>query len=194
MSSQGINKATALPSSSEAVGCNTALHLCALYDKVECMKLLLRCGADTTLKNSQDKTPMDIARELNRFTCQELLQNAVNRQKSLFDNVNFDWNLSHDDGSTDFSDDETIIDDRVRMVNHTLYRDSDYFLQNGSLTPEKKNRSRPSSYTGGDSPITLRSRSSTCDSLQSGNSPNSNNRQMPPPPPPQSRKPVIGNF
>lgn len=41
------------------------------------------------------------------------LQNAVNRQKNLFDNVNFDWNLTHDDGSTDFSDDETIIDDRV---------------------------------------------------------------------------------
>lgn len=116
MSSQGINKATSPPTSSETVGCNTALHLCALYDKVECMKLLLRCGADTTLRNSQDKTPMDIAQELNRFTCQELLQNAVNRQKSLFDNVNFDWNLSHDDGSTDFSDDETIIDDRVQII------------------------------------------------------------------------------
>lgn len=70
-----------------------------------------------------------------------------------------------------------------------------FLLQNGSLTPEKKNRSRPPSYTGGgDSPVTLRSRSSTCDSLQSGSSPNSNNWHMPPPPPPQSRKPVIGMF
>lgn len=34
----------------------------------------------------------------------------------MFDNVNFDWNLSHDDGSTDFSDDETIIDDRVSKI------------------------------------------------------------------------------
>ncbi|KAK9889909.1 hypothetical protein WA026_008715 [Henosepilachna vigintioctopunctata] len=59
---------------------------------------------------------------------------------------------------------------------------------NGSLTPEKKNRSRPPSYTGGESPITNRSRSSTCDSLQMGNSPNSN-RQMPPPHLPQARKP-----
>lgn len=62
-------------------------------------------------------------------------------------------------------------------------------LQNGSSTPEKKNRSRPPSYTGGDSPIALRSRSSTCDSLHLGSSLNSINRQMPPPPPPQSRKP-----
>ncbi|GJQ65771.1 hypothetical protein Trydic_g11948 [Trypoxylus dichotomus] len=178
MSIHGLNKATARPISSDRVGCNTALHLAALYDKVECMKLLLRSGADTSLPNSQNKTAMDIAEELGHHTCQELLQNAANRQKNLFDNINIDWNLSHDDGSTDFSDDETIIDDR-----------------NGSLTPEKKNRSRPPSYTGGgDSPVTLRSRSSTCDSLQSGSSPNSNNWHMPPPPPPQSRKPVIANV
>lgn len=39
--------------------------------------------------------------------------NAANRQKNFFDNINIDWNLSHDDGSTDFSDDETVVDDRV---------------------------------------------------------------------------------
>ncbi|KAF5281108.1 hypothetical protein FQR65_LT02974 [Abscondita terminalis] len=177
MPTQGLDKVTAPPSMPDGVGCNSALHLCAMYDKPECMKLLLRSGADITLRNSQDKTPFDIAQEMQHHTCQELLQNVVNRQKSLFDNVNIDWNLSHDDGSTDFSDDDTIIDDR-----------------NGSLTPERKNRSRPPSYTGADSPITLRSRSSTCDSLQSGSSPNNNTKQMPPPPPPQSRKPVIVNV
>ena len=41
------------------------------------------------------------------------LRHALQRQKSHFDNVNIDWNLSHDEGSTDFSDDETIIEDRV---------------------------------------------------------------------------------
>lgn len=44
------------------------------------------------------------------------LQNAVNRLKNYFDNINIDWNLSHDDGSTDFSDDETIIEDRVSAL------------------------------------------------------------------------------
>lgn len=34
----------------------------------------------------------------------------------MFDNVNIDWNLSHDEGSTDFSDDETIIEDRVSIT------------------------------------------------------------------------------
>jgi hypothetical protein len=77
-----------------------------------------------------------------------------------------------------------------------------YYLQNGCSTPEKKLRSRPPSYAGGtesvvmDSPVTLRSRSSTCDSLQSGLSPGfcTSKEQMPPPPPPQIKKPIIGMF
>lgn len=130
MSNSAIDKPTHQPIVPEMSGCNTALHLCALYDKVECMKLLLRSGADASLRNSQNKTAMDIAQEMGNNTCQELLQNAENRLKNFFDNINIDWNLLHDDGSTDFSDDETIMEDR-----------------NGSLTPEKKNRSRPPSYT-----------------------------------------------
>ncbi|KAL1492937.1 hypothetical protein ABEB36_011100 [Hypothenemus hampei] len=130
MSNAALDKTTDPPNLPEMSGCNTALHLCAMYDKVECMKLLLRTGADATIKNSQNKTPMDIAQEFGNTSCQELLQNAANRLKNYFDNINIDWNLSHDDGSTDFSDDETIIEDR-----------------NGSLTPEKKNRSRPPSYS-----------------------------------------------
>ncbi|XP_076160876.1 arfGAP domain of ASAP isoform X8 [Ptiloglossa arizonensis] len=175
MSTGGIDRIT--------IDGETALHLCARHDRAEAMKLLLRAGADPTHRNKQDKTPLDIAQEMGHHTCKELLSHALQRQKTLFDNVNIDWNLSHDEGSTDFSDDETIIEDR-----------------NGCLTPEKKSRSRPPSYVGGsgggtgpgDSPVTLRSRSSTCDSLQSGSSPSSstNRQQMPPPPPPQSRKPV----
>lgn len=102
--------------------------------------------------------------------------------------------MSHEDGSTDFSDDDTVIEDRVRLYSLVYYQLNLYIRyfhwQNGSLTPEKKNRSRPPSYTGGESPITNRSRSSTCDSLQLGSSPNSN-RQMPPPPLPQGRKPGL---
>lgn len=39
----------------------------------------------------------------------------MDHQKSLFENINIEWNLSHDEGSTDFSDDETIIEDRVSI-------------------------------------------------------------------------------
>lgn len=41
------------------------------------------------------------------------LENVDKREKSIFENINIDWNLSHDDGSTDFSDDDTVIDERV---------------------------------------------------------------------------------
>lgn len=41
------------------------------------------------------------------------LESVDKREKSIYENINIDWNLSHDDGSTDFSDDDTVIDERV---------------------------------------------------------------------------------
>lgn len=148
MPSHGLNKATNAPGPSEVSGKNTAMHLCALHDRQECIKLLLRCGADYDQKNSQNKSSLDVAKEMGNDACRELIECAVRREKSAFDHINTDWNLPHDDGSTDFSDDETMLD-------------------------ERKSRSRPPSYAGGDSPVALRSRSSTCDSIQSGSSPSS---------------------
>jgi len=49
------------------------------------------------------------------------LRHALQRQKSLFENINIDWNLSHDEGSTDFSDDDTVIDDRVSALSFSLF-------------------------------------------------------------------------
>ncbi|KAJ8735405.1 hypothetical protein PYW07_007025 [Mythimna separata] len=158
----------------------TALHLCAATDRTEPMKLLLKAGADSTIKDASGRTALQIARQYGHLGCLELLENVDKREKSIFENINIDWNLSHDDGSTDFSDDDTVIDER----------------QNGSLTPEKKcPRSRPPSYAGGavlttercppagDSPV-LRSRSSTCDSLH----------HAPPTPTTLPRKPNVYNI
>ena len=41
----------------------------------------------------------------------------------MFENVNIDWNLSHDDGSTDFSDEETLEDQQQQP--RTLTRTPD---------------------------------------------------------------------
>lgn len=161
MSSSGIDRQTTVVGDR---GGDSALHMAALHDKTECMKLLLRSGADPVLHNAQDKTPLDIAQERGHSSCEELIRHALQRQKSLFENINIDWNLTHDDGSTDFSDDETIIEDR-----------------NGCVTPERKTASRPPSYA--ESPVNMRSRSSTCDSLKSGSF------RQPPPPLPHAKKP-----
>uniref|UniRef100_A0A8D8M2C7 Arf-GAP with SH3 domain, ANK repeat and PH domain-containing protein 1 n=1 Tax=Cacopsylla melanoneura TaxID=428564 RepID=A0A8D8M2C7_9HEMI len=159
MPSAGLDKPT-----SPAYDSNTALHLCALLDKTECMKLLLRSGASPTIRNGQDKAPLELAQERGHRACEELLRSALTGQKNMFEHVIIDWNLNggggHDEVSTDFSDDETMVDDR-----------------NGCVTPERKqlpapsSASRPSSYA--ESP---RSRSSTCDSSKSASY-----RQMPPP-------------
>lgn len=74
MSNAAIDKPTNPPSNMETYGSNTALHLCAIYDKVECMKLLLRSGANACLKNSQNKTPIDIAQEMRHHMCEELVR------------------------------------------------------------------------------------------------------------------------
>lgn len=52
-----------------------------------------------------------------------------------------------------------------------------FFKQNGIPTPDRRVRSRPPSFAGRESPIQLRSRSSTSDSLRSGSSPNSGGNQ-----------------
>ncbi|XP_043203822.1 arfGAP with SH3 domain, ANK repeat and PH domain-containing protein-like [Amphibalanus amphitrite] len=96
---------------------NTALHYCAIYNRPECMKLLLRAGADPRQVNNNGKTPRDIAGERGYALCKELLEHALAGKKSVFENVSVDsWNLSnYDDGSTDFSDDETtVVEDRDR--------------------------------------------------------------------------------
>lgn len=51
----------------------TALHLCALTDRTEPMKLLLRAGANTTLRDMRGHTPCQIASQMGHRACQELV-------------------------------------------------------------------------------------------------------------------------
>ncbi|XP_035217646.1 arfGAP with SH3 domain, ANK repeat and PH domain-containing protein-like [Stegodyphus dumicola] len=147
---------------------STALHICSLRNQAECMKLLLRSGANPQIENREGKTPLDIAKEKEHHTCAELLEHAMQNKKTLFENVNIDWGLSQEDGSTDFSDE-----------------DGDE--KGGQITPEHLNRSRPSSVVGNESPT---SRSSSISETVK-QSPLVTPRTMPPPPPPQNKKPFI---
>lgn len=54
--SRAINKQNALG--------ETPLHYCAKFNLPECMKLLLRCGADPELKNYNNETPLDLLHSL----------------------------------------------------------------------------------------------------------------------------------
>ncbi|KAF2365042.1 Arf GTPase activating protein [Trinorchestia longiramus] len=104
---------------------NTGLHYCVIHARSECLRLLLRVGADPSLTNTNGKTPLDIARERGaKLLVQMLEQPPSGQKKSLFDNVEFEWNLD-DDNFTDMSDDD------------------DGWRNGELLTPEK--RSRPTS-------------------------------------------------
>uniref|UniRef100_A0A671K7J3 Arf-GAP with SH3 domain, ANK repeat and PH domain-containing protein 2-like n=1 Tax=Sinocyclocheilus anshuiensis TaxID=1608454 RepID=A0A671K7J3_9TELE len=52
---------------------NTALHYCALYNKSECLKLLLKAKAVLHTVNSAGETALDIAKRLQHMHCVELV-------------------------------------------------------------------------------------------------------------------------
>nr|XP_037282210.1 arf-GAP with SH3 domain, ANK repeat and PH domain-containing protein 1-like isoform X3 [Rhipicephalus microplus] len=85
---------------------NTPMHTAVLHNQTECMKLLLRSGAAVDIKNADGKSPLDLAKERGYHMCLELIEHALQNKKTLFENVNIDWGLTQDDGSTDFSDDD----------------------------------------------------------------------------------------
>ncbi|XP_069162447.1 arfGAP with SH3 domain, ANK repeat and PH domain-containing protein isoform X3 [Procambarus clarkii] len=157
---------------------NTPLHYCVISNKPECMRLLLRVGANPSIENNNGKTPLDIANERNCRLMEDMLSQAQQQKKSMFENVEYEWNLS-DDNLTDMSDDDEI------------------FKPNGMSTPEKVVRSRPVSLPGSGSPVCQRSadhHSSTEErglGEYRGSSSSRWPRGQPPPPPPATSKPAL---
>uniref|UniRef100_A0A8D3AZZ3 ArfGAP with SH3 domain, ankyrin repeat and PH domain 1 n=1 Tax=Scophthalmus maximus TaxID=52904 RepID=A0A8D3AZZ3_SCOMX len=50
---------------------NTALHYCCMYEKPECLKLLLRGKPATDITNQNGETAVDVARRLRNTQCEE---------------------------------------------------------------------------------------------------------------------------
>jgi Arf-GAP/SH3 domain/ANK repeat/PH domain-containing protein len=172
---------------------NTALHYCVIQNQPEAMRLLLRSGANADVQNNNGKTPLGIARERSHHLCEELLLHALAHKKTEFENVNIDWNLSHDDGSTDFSDEETL-EDHPRTMTRTPERKGTTTRPISVYTPSNNglngtNNDESPDHNGSRGNTSDWSRSNTSDS---GDSPGSyRNSVMPPPPPPQSKKPSL---
>jgi Arf-GAP/SH3 domain/ANK repeat/PH domain-containing protein len=151
------------------------------------------------------------------------LLHALQRKKTMFENVNIDWHISQDDGSTDFSDDETLDDPSTTTTTSRL---------NGTRTPERVTSLSPNKLSrSGLRPLStvsvLPSTPLATPTLSPQNNNNNNNngksdwvldrtpgsdwsrstpsdsnsggspgsyRIMPPPPPPQSKKPALCKF
>jgi hypothetical protein len=148
---------------------------------------------------------------------------ALNRKKTMFENVYIDWHLSHDEGSTDFSDDETLDEhSHARLLNHSTSTPSGghpnhHQLSHTLHSPDKFAEKRPMSvftpnkmsaksqeWLAATDGTWARSAAPSTDSQ--GDSPESyrttgggesggGGANMPPPPPPTSgKKPSICKF
>ncbi|KAM6045209.1 arf-GAP with SH3 domain, ANK repeat and PH domain-containing protein 3 isoform 2-T2 [Chlamydotis macqueenii] len=70
---------------------NTALHYGALYNKPNCLKLLLKGKATIATVNAAGETALDVARRLKHSECEELLEQAQAGKLSLQIHVDYDW-------------------------------------------------------------------------------------------------------
>ncbi|XP_011681567.1 arf-GAP with SH3 domain, ANK repeat and PH domain-containing protein 2 isoform X6 [Strongylocentrotus purpuratus] len=91
---------------------NTALHLAAKYDKVECVKLLLRGSANIEILNKAKETALDIAIKCGNNQCEDVLRSATSGKVTQCEHVEFCWGMMGNEDGVDFSDDD--LDDREK--------------------------------------------------------------------------------
>ncbi|KAL7873654.1 hypothetical protein AOLI_G00127250 [Acnodon oligacanthus] len=87
---------------------NTALHYSAMYNKPECLKLLLKGKATLHTVNSAGETALDIAKRLQHSQCVELLELAHSGKFNSQIHVEYMWETPQD-----MYDSEDDLDERV---------------------------------------------------------------------------------
>ncbi|XP_068604791.1 arf-GAP with SH3 domain, ANK repeat and PH domain-containing protein 1a [Brachionichthys hirsutus] len=113
---------------------NTALHYCCLYNKPQCLKLLLRGKPDIHITNQSGNTALDIARRLKTPQCEDPLVEAVSGRFNPHVHVEYDWNLRLDE--LDESDDE--LDERPSPVKKERSLRPQSFCPTSSLSSQEK--------------------------------------------------------
>ncbi|NWR91589.1 ASAP1 protein, partial [Furnarius figulus] len=89
---------------------NTPLHYCCSHNKPQCVKLLLKARANTTITNKAGETALDVARRMGHPLCEKLLLQAQSSHFSPLVHVKYEWWLGQDDM---FESDEDL-DEKVR--------------------------------------------------------------------------------
>ncbi|XP_029970667.1 arf-GAP with SH3 domain, ANK repeat and PH domain-containing protein 1-like [Salarias fasciatus] len=113
---------------------NTALHYCCLYNKPQCVKLLLRGKPDIHITNQDGEAALDMARRLKNSQCEELLVEAVSGRFNPHVHVEYEWNLRLDE--LDESDDE--LDDKPSPVKKERSLRPQSFCPSSSLSSQEK--------------------------------------------------------
>ncbi|XP_053084052.1 arf-GAP with SH3 domain, ANK repeat and PH domain-containing protein 1 isoform X2 [Pangasianodon hypophthalmus] len=111
---------------------NTALHYCCLYEKHECLKLLLRGKPATDITNHNGETALDVARRMRIDQSAEALMQAAEGKFNPKVHVEYDWNLRLEE--MDESDDD--LDDKPSPIKKDRRPQS--FCHSSSLSPHDK--------------------------------------------------------
>lgn len=134
----------------------TPLHYCAIYNRTECMKLLLRSGVLHSPSTLAECTAFDLAARLDHTLCCDLIKCAECGNKAAFENVAVDlksWCLPPpEEGSTDFSDEDVLTADEPSISNTGCSPASPSFsavsVPNPNHNQDQRRRSRPLSSAG----------------------------------------------
>ncbi|KAG9283498.1 arf-GAP with SH3 domain, ANK repeat and PH domain-containing protein 1 isoform X6 [Astyanax mexicanus] len=111
---------------------NTALHYCCIYEKHECLKLLLRGKPATDITNHNGETALDVARRMRIDQCAEALMQATEGKFNPKVHVEYEWNLRLEE--MDESDDD--LDDKPSPIKKDRRPQS--FCHSSSLSPHDK--------------------------------------------------------
>ncbi|XP_072234541.1 arf-GAP with SH3 domain, ANK repeat and PH domain-containing protein 1 isoform X2 [Leuresthes tenuis] len=113
---------------------NTALHYCCVYEKPECLKLLLRGKPATNITNQNGETALDVARRLRNSQCEEALVQAAEGKFNPHIHVEYEWSLRLEE--MDESDDD--LDDKPSPIKKDRSPRPQSFCHSSSLSPHDK--------------------------------------------------------
>ncbi|NWJ02777.1 ASAP1 protein, partial [Crypturellus undulatus] len=113
---------------------NTVLHYCSMYNKPECLKLLLRGKPTIDLVNQAGETALDTAKRLKATQCEELLSQAKAGKLNPHVHVEYEWNLRQEE--IDESDDD--LDDKPSPIKKERSPRPQSFCHSSSISPQDK--------------------------------------------------------
>ncbi|XP_077127353.1 arf-GAP with SH3 domain, ANK repeat and PH domain-containing protein 1 isoform X3 [Ranitomeya variabilis] len=113
---------------------HTALHYCCIYNKPECLKLLLRGKPTIDLVSQLGETAHDMARRLKVAQCEDLLSQAMAGKLNPHLHVEYDWNLRQEE--IDESDDD--LDDKPSPIKKERSPRPQSFCHSSSISPQDK--------------------------------------------------------
>uniref|UniRef100_A0A7M4EVG5 ArfGAP with SH3 domain, ankyrin repeat and PH domain 1 n=1 Tax=Crocodylus porosus TaxID=8502 RepID=A0A7M4EVG5_CROPO len=112
---------------------NTVLHYCSIYNKPECLKLLLRGKPTVDIVNQAGETALDTAKRLKAIQCEELVRQTSGKLNPHV-HVEYEWNLRQEE--IDESDDD--LDDKPSPIKKERSPRPQSFCHSSSLSPQDK--------------------------------------------------------